>query len=87
MTHATQPDLFGKTPQPAPSYLPDPDKVRAQVLDILAKAKAAPMPPWRDSDREYYRLVFPQMTNWLPEAEARQLRVAFLAELDRLAGA
>ena len=84
MSHPTQPDLFGATPQRGPSYLPDPAKVRAQVLAILAKAKAAPEAPWRENDREYYRLVLPQMTNWLPEDEARKLRDEFAAELMRL---
>ncbi len=87
MPHATQPDLFGVTPQPAPSYLPDPAKVREKVLAILAKAKAAPEAPWRDGDREYYRLVLPQMTNWLPEDEAGRLRGEFAAELARLTAA
>ncbi len=84
MPHPHQPDLFGATPQPAPSYLPDPAKVRTQVLAILARAKAAPGEPWPAKDQSFYRLVFPQMTNWLPDAEAAQLRSQFEAELERL---
>ena len=35
----------------------------------------------------YWKLVFPQMTNWLPEDEARQLRFEFETELARLEAA
>jgi hypothetical protein len=30
-------------------------------------------------------VIFPQMANWLPEAEREQLRFDFAAELERLA--
>ena len=36
--------MFGSPP--AQSYDPDPEKVRAELLAILAKAKAAPDVPW-----------------------------------------
>jgi hypothetical protein len=40
--------------------------------------------PW-DADRaSLYRVIFPQMTNALPEDEAAQLHFAFMAELERL---
>ena len=84
MSHAPQPDLFGNEPAPQRSYLPDPAKVRIELLNILARAKAAPTTPWRSSDQDFYRLVFPQMTNWLPKEEAAQLRSAFMEELGRL---
>lgn len=87
MSHAPQPDLFGNEPAPQRSYLPDPAKVRIELLNILARAKAAPTTPWRSSDQDFYRLVFPQMTNWLPDDEAKQLRFEFEAELARLEAA
>ncbi len=40
----TQPDLFGA--QAAPTYRPDPDKVRARLHKILAEARAAEKLPW-----------------------------------------
>lgn len=82
-----QQDLFGIVPQPAPDYRPDAAKVRAQLTDVLERAKAAPAVPWRASDLEFYRVVFPQMANWLPTDEARQLRFEFEAELARLEAA
>jgi hypothetical protein len=43
--------------------------------------------PWSEKDCRFYKKVFPQMTNWLPEDEAAQLRLAFETELQRLRAA
>lgn len=82
-----QQDLFGTVPQPTPDYRPDPAKVRAQLYDVLTRARAAPTVPWRASDREFYRVVFPQMANWLPADERQQLCFEFDTELARLEAA
>jgi hypothetical protein len=81
----SQLDMFGAPP--AQSYDPDPARVRAELMDILAKARAAPAEPWDPREASLYRVIFPQMANWLPEAEARRLRLAFAAELARLEAA
>ena len=78
-------DMFGAPP--AQNYDPDPASVRAELNDILARARAAPKRPWDPREVSYYRTVFPQMANWLPEDEARQLRFEFEAELKRLKAA
>jgi hypothetical protein len=79
-------DMFGAPP---PEEIPDPDpeSVRAELLGILAKARAAPQVPWSAKEASYYRTVFPQMANWLPAEEAQQLRLQFAAELARLEAA
>ncbi len=82
-----QQDLFGNEPAVQQSYLPDPADVRAKLHLVLSQAKAAPATPWRAKDREFYRVVFPQMANWLPDDEAAQLRFEFETELARLAAA
>ncbi len=80
-----QPDLFGA--EPAPVYRPDPDKVRSRLHKILAEARAAQKLPWEPTTVSLYRTIFPQMTNWLPEDEAAQLRFQFEEELARLEAA
>ena len=80
-----QPDLFGDS-RPPP-YRPDPDKVRSRLYKILAEARSAQRTPWEPPRLSLYRTIFPQMTLWLPDDEATQLRFAFEAELERLEAA
>lgn len=80
-----QPDLFGDS-RPPP-YQPDPDKVRSRLYKILGEARAAQRLPWEPTRVSLYQTIFPQMTLWLPEDEAAQLRFEFEAELERLKAA
>jgi hypothetical protein len=80
----TQQDLFGATPQPQSDGKADPDRVRRKLHAILAEARAAEVMPWDDRDLLYYKTVVPQMTNWLPDEEAAQMRFAFAEEMRRL---
>jgi len=80
-----QTDLFGADPVPA--YRPDLEKVRSRLNKILAEARAARKLPWEPTTVSLYRTIFPQMTNWLPDAEAAQLRFDFETELARLEAA
>jgi hypothetical protein len=80
-----QSDLFGA--EPAPSYRPDPAKVRARLHKILGEARAAQVVPWKPTRLSLYRTIFPQMTLWLPEDEGKQLRFDFEAEIARLEAA
>jgi hypothetical protein len=91
MAFPRQGDLFRQDEQddlledrPTPVYRADPDKVRAELHLILAEARAAPKMPWEPEQVRLYRTIFPQMSNWLPEEEAAQLRFEFEAELNRL---
>ena len=81
----TQLDMFGAPA--ARSYDPDPESVRAELNDILARARAAPAQPWDPREASFYRTVFPQMANWLPDKEAKRLRREFEKELARLEAA
>ncbi len=78
----SQSDLFGDAAPPP--YRPDPDKVRARLYKILAEARAAQTSPWEPARVSLYRTIFPQMTLWLPEDEAAQLRFEFETEMARL---
>jgi len=91
MPSPRQGDLFGSDqPEPAdedhetPVYRADPEEVRAELLQILAEARAAKTMPWDASKLSLYRTIFPQMTNALPEDEGAQLRFQFDAEMERL---
>ena len=80
-----QPDLLEQ--QPAQAYRPKVDDVRRELLDMLAQARAAKSMPWTPAKAKYHQTVFPQMSNWLPEAEAAQLRLEFESEMARLSEA
>jgi hypothetical protein len=81
-----QPELPG-VESPAVAYRADPYDVRAELLRVLAQARAAQSFPWDARRTLYWRTVFPQMTNWLPDEEAAQLRFEFEAEIRRLEAA
>jgi hypothetical protein len=86
-------DLFGESqPEPpgvegAAVYRADPDEVRTELLRVLAEVRAAHSFPWDARGALYWRTVFPQMTNWLPNEEAAQLRFEFETEIRRLEAA
>jgi hypothetical protein len=65
----------------------DPDKVRARLRLILGEAKAARVLPWDAARASLYRTIFPQLTLWLPDDEAAQLRFEFETEIARLEAA
>jgi hypothetical protein len=77
-----QPDLFG--PPPPRSYAPSLATVRAEVNKVLEKARIAREMPWTAKEVAFWKTVFPQMTNWLPEEEAARARSAFMEEISRL---
>lgn len=87
-----QSDFFGpaqlglalEDTRPDPTYV-DPQSVREELLGILATARAAiDAAPWDRRTHRYHQVVFPQMTNWLPDDEAAQLRFEFAQELERI---
>jgi hypothetical protein len=91
-------DLFGHAPAqgslfgpsedrlqaPRQRLVPDPEKVRQRLYALLEKARSAETMPWPERDARMWQTVFPNMANWLPEAEAEQLRFEFAREMERL---
>jgi hypothetical protein len=80
-----QAELFGSAS--APAYTPDSGKVRASLQLILGEVRAATTMPWRPVKLSLYKTIFPQMSTWLPEDEAKQLCFEFETEMARLEAA
>ena len=81
-----QGDLFaGEPPRNNGIGVANPAKVRIRLLKMLAEARAAEAKsPWNERTTRLNQIIFPQMTKWLPDAEAEQLRLEFRSELERL---
>jgi len=91
-------DLFGKGPAqgnlfgpgedrlqaPRQSSVPDPETIRLRLKSLIEKARSAEKMPWSERDARMWQTVFPNMTKWLPEDEADQLRLEFAQEIERL---
>jgi hypothetical protein len=78
-----QASLFPEDTAPV-NCRPDPEKVRAKILRIITEARSAETLPWDAQRLRFYRTVVPQMSLWLPEDEAAQLRFEFDEEVKRL---
>ena len=60
-------------------------EVRAEVLELLRIVREArDSAPWDRRIHDFYASVFPQMTRWLPPAEAALLCDEFDREMERL---
>ena len=71
--------------KPAVSWEPDPDEVREDAQTILASARAVTADSlWDQRTYRYNKVVFPQMTRWLPDDERDQLCFEFFKELERI---
>jgi hypothetical protein len=57
------------------------------VCAELYEIRAAQKPPWEPKTVLLQRTIFPQMTNWLPDEEAAQLRFEFETKIKRLEAA
>ena len=89
-----QPDLFVSDAQPElledrseHVYCADPDEVRRDLTRLLVQARTAQIMPWEPRKVRLYRTIFPQMSRWLPDDEAKQLCFEFETELARLEAA
>ena len=54
---------------------------------MLGQIRGAEECPWSEKQLGLYKVIFPQMANWLPEEEAAALRREFAAEVARLEAA
>ena len=68
-------------------YEPDLDEVREDLRAILdAARRVTAEAPWDERTYRYNKVVFPQMSRWLPEEEAAQLCFEFAREIERIEG-
>ncbi|BBK38705.1 hypothetical protein STAQ_37830 [Allostella sp. ATCC 35155] len=85
MTDA-QGSLFGdgRMSVPQRATTPDPETIRGRLDGLLGTLRAAETMPLSERDARMWSAVVPNMTRWLPEAEAAAIRTAFAREMDRL---
>ena len=75
---------LGETAKPV-RWEPDPADVREDALAILASARAVTADNlWDQRTYRYNKVVFPNMTRWLPDDEREQLCFEFFRELERI---
>jgi hypothetical protein len=81
----TQLDLFARRPDTAPvSVIPDPAEVRRRMESALAELVNADSMPWPEKKLGVWRIIWPQMMRWLPEAEHAELQRRFDEQVARL---
>ncbi len=67
------------------TYEPDRAEIRQDLDDILSSARGVTAEAlWDDRTYRYNKIVFVQMTRWLPDDEAAQLCFAFACEIERI---
>lgn len=89
-----QTDMFGYTPPQGElfaaqqrvkrEFVVNADTVRVKMLLLLEQARNAETMPWPPHRMRTFETIFPQMANWLPDDEAKQLCFEFAQELERL---
>ncbi len=62
---------------------PKPEDVRRRLKGIIRKLRESDELPFTLADFRSWRVVFPQMSRWLPDEEACELKEAFFREHDR----
>lgn len=67
------------------AYEPNLDEIREDLHAILDEARRVTADaPWDDRTFRYNKIVFPQMSCWLPDEEAAQLCFEFSREIERI---
>ena len=75
--------MFGAAPGAA-ALAPTPDSIRQRLDAVLRMLRVANEMPWSSTQAQTWRMIVPQMANWLPEDEAHAVRNEFSTLLDRL---
>lgn len=77
---------FDLSEQPkAAGYVPNLAEIREDLEEILASARAVtPDTIWDQRTYRYNKVVFPQMSRWLPDDERDQLCFELTREIERI---
>lgn len=74
-------------PPPPKARIDFAEAARRELRAALEKARASTAAaPWDRRTQDYWRVVAPQMSGWLPPAEQAEFLAAFAPELDRIEG-
>jgi hypothetical protein len=86
MTTNAQGSLFGEGRMSVPqrTSTPEPEAIRGRLNGLLGSLLTAKTMPLSEREARMWRAVVPNMTRWLPEAEAETIRTTFAREMDRL---
>lgn len=75
---------LGDSPKERP-FEPDLAEIRRDLETMLESARAVTADGlWNHRTFQYNKVVFPQMSRWLPKDEAEQLCFEFFKELERI---
>ena len=83
-----QMSLFGEgrmTP-PKPKTKPTPDEVREKLRRVLDTLREAESMPYSEMDAKMWIAIVPNMTKWLPDDEAEEIRAEFTRLMGRFEG-
>ena len=72
----SQLEMFAPPAQKRPE-MPTADSVRPRLNAVLRQLRDGTASGWSDAERRRWRVVFPQMCEWLPEDEREQKRTEF----------
>ncbi|HEY1561570.1 MAG TPA: hypothetical protein VGF71_11865 [Caulobacteraceae bacterium] len=75
-------DLFPNVEAPV-STTPSVEHVRARVEAVLEALRTASVWPWSERETARWKIVLPQMTDWLPPEERDAARREFAGFIDR----
>jgi hypothetical protein len=75
-------ELFPPIEAPV-STTPSVDAVRARIEAVLATLRAAAALPWTARETARWKLVLPQMTDWLPPEERDAARHEFARLMEK----
>jgi hypothetical protein len=81
----SQLDMFGTVVRPATAR-PRPEDVRPELTAVLERLASSEVMPLSVKDLRFWRVVFPQMSSWLPTEERNRMCQAFTVEVARLEG-